>query len=297
MATPLAWVLNLDADLELAAGAGYEPRQSVVDAMRAHVGALLHGPGALPGPLDAVVDASTAPGSLAGMRGRAFCPTPRALALLRRAGAEPEPHPPSAVLRRVNGRAFASELGPTLPRAAFVSDLARVEAMVRTDPELGDRWRLKRAFGMAGRGQRTVAPGPLGAADLAFVRGALAEGGLQVEPQVAIEDELAVHGVLEPSGACALGALVRQRCDPRGAWLATERIGAPTQATLGDFGERVVTEAHRVAVALFAAGYFGPFGVDAFTYRDRGGARWLQPRSEINARYSMGFAIGFGRGS
>ena len=51
----------------------------------------------------------------------------------------------------------------------------------------------------------------------------------------------------------------------------------------------LLAEAHRVAEALFAADYFGPFGVDAYFYRDRGDIR-LQPRSEINARYSMGFA-------
>jgi hypothetical protein len=39
--------------------------------------------------------------------------------------------------------------------------------------------------------------------------------------------------------------------------------------------------------------YFGPFGVDAYTYRARDGRLGLQPRSEINARYSMGFAAGF----
>lgn len=38
-----------------------------------------------------------------------------------------------------------------------------------------------------------------------------------------------------------------------------------------------------------AAGYFGPFNVDAFVWRDGGGAH-LQPRSEVNARYSMGWS-------
>ena len=52
----------------------------------------------------------------------------------------------------------------------------------------------------------------------------------------------------------------------------------------------------RVAVALAGSGYFGPFGIDAFTYRNADGTVALQPRSEINARYSMGFAIGFPAG-
>ena len=57
----------------------------------------------------------------------------------------------------------------------------------------------------------------------------------------------------------------------------------------------LVPEAERVAAALSAAGYFGPFGVDAYTYRERGGAIALQPRSEINARYTMGFAAPYPR--
>jgi hypothetical protein len=54
----------------------------------------------------------------------------------------------------------------------------------------------------------------------------------------------------------------------------------------------LVSGAEGVAAALNAARYFGPFGVDAYTYRERpDGAIALQPRSEINARYTMGFAV------
>ena len=55
---------------------------------------------------------------------------------------------------------------------------------------------------------------------------------------------------------------------------------------------RLASEAKRVGEALAAAGYFGPFGVDAYSYRGPLNAIHLQPRSEINARYSMGFAVG-----
>jgi hypothetical protein len=48
-------------------------------------------------------------------------------------------------------------------------------------------------------------------------------------------------------------------------------------------------EVERVATALHAAAYFGPFGIDAYEYRVGVELR-LNPRSEINARYSMGFA-------
>ncbi len=289
MATRFAWVLNLDADLELGARLGYELRRSLRLAMKPHVERLA---ATLLGPDDVLVDDDSPAGVARGLPGRAFCPTPRALAILERAGAEPEPHPSLEILRRVNSRAFASSLGATLPGAAFVTDLDRARTVLGTEPPVGDGWRVKHAFGMAGRSQRVVIPTAGDERGLGFVQVGIAHGGVQIEPNVPIEAEYAVHGFVGADGAVALGALVRQRCDARGAWLASDRVGTQD---LGDLGPRMAEEARSVARALSAAGYHGPFGVDAFTYRDRAGGTCLQPRSEINARYSMGFATGFGR--
>jgi hypothetical protein len=286
---PTAWVLNLDADLELAAGSGYSPTNAVRGAMAKHVERLA---ASLLGPDDIRVDEASAPESAKGYEGRAFCPTPRAIALLVRAGASPVAHPPVSVLREVNGRAFCAALGPTLPDGAFVHDLAAAEALVARTPAVGRQWRAKRAFGMSGRGQRRIAPGAITDADRAFFRSAIdSDHGVMIEPDVPIVRELAIHGELEANGVLQLGQLVEQRCDVHGQWLETTPASTPddTRAALED-------EARRVASALFAAGYFGPFGIDAFEYRDLEDVVRLQPRSEINARYSMGFAVGFVRG-
>jgi hypothetical protein len=40
-------------------------------------------------------------------------------------------------------------------------------------------------------------------------------------------------------------------------------------------------------------GYFGPFGIDGFRWR-WAGRTGLRPRCEINARYTIGWAIGMG---
>ncbi len=154
---------------------------------------------------------------------------------------------------------------------------------------------MKRNFGMSGRGQRVVAPATRDEQDLAFVRNGLREGGVQIEPDLSLVAELAIHGILGASGALVLGPTVRQHCDARGAWLSSEPVASdPVSAPLAAEGERV-------AAALHAAGYFGPFGIDAYTYRRRaggqagvaqdGGPPLLQVRSEINARYTMGFAV------
>jgi hypothetical protein len=292
MATRRAWVLNLDADLELSAARSYARRRHLEAAMQMPIEQLRT---SLLSPEDVLVDERSPPSLARGLPGRAFCPTPHAVRLLSHAGAIPEPHPEVHVLRTVNDRAFAASLGQSLPHAEFVTSLEVARAILQGDPEIGDGWRLKRRFGMAGRGQLVVRwEGSLRLRDgeLAFLHAAIAEGGVQMEPCVAIECEYAMHGRVSRDGELQTGSLVRQRCDARGAWLATERVDVGAHAAVAEPLQR---ELRHVAEALLRAGYFGPFGVDAYTYRDRSGALRLQPRSEVNARYSMGFATGFGR--
>jgi ATP-grasp domain len=285
---PAAWVLNLDADLELAGGPRYAPTATVRGAMAPHAERLA---ASLLAPGDVLVTESSPPGVATGRVGRAFCPTSRAVALLVRAGACPAPHPTQAVLREVNGRAFCASLGPTLPRSAFVRDVDAAAALLAVPPGIAKQWRVKRAFGMAGRGQRRVAPGDVSEADRAFLRSAIAaEGGVMIEPDMTIVRELGIHGVASEDGTCRLGRVVAQTCDAHGQWLATAIAADIDVATR----EALENEARRVADALTGAGYFGPFGIDAYLYRGLDGVIGLQPRSEINARYSMGFVVGFG---
>lgn len=51
-----------------------------------------------------------------------------------------------------------------------------------------------------------------------------------------------------------------------------------------------------VGRALAAQGYFGAFGVDAYRHRllDGSGRTALNPLSEINARYTMDWALAMG---
>ncbi|MEO7112291.1 MAG: hypothetical protein ABI183_17730, partial [Polyangiaceae bacterium] len=153
-------------------------------------------------------------------------------------------------------------------------------------PTLATTWRVKRNYGMTGRGQRVIDPSNVTDDDSKFLRAALGEGGLQIEPNVSLVAEFAIHGFLRQSGALVLGPVVKQHCDARGAWLSSEKIAT---GEIPNLVPDLLPEAERVAAALNVAGYFGPFGVDAYTYR-RGADIAFQPRSEINARYTMGFA-------
>jgi hypothetical protein len=308
----IAWVLNLDADLELAAlarGRRYMPSHAVLEAMEPHVLCLT---ATLVEPGDVVVDPRASRDSARGRTGRAFCPTPSAIAILERAGAEIEDHPTAAILREVNSRAFSAALGQTLAGASFVRALDEAREVLAHTPPVGTgHWRLKRAHGMAGRGQRVVTPvrsstgfpastGFPGStsvhdADLAFARSALEEGGLQIEPNVDIVTELGRHAILTREGTLSLGRLVRQECDTRGQWQRTVPVTTGELEGLAAIDQAIEAAMRDTATGLHRAGYFGPFGVDAYTWRQADGAVAIQPRSEINARYTMGFAVGFGK--
>jgi len=277
MDTRRAVCLNLDADAELAMGAGYTPTKRVLEAMRPHVQTLAS---SFLRKGDVLVDENSEAGIARDLPGIAFCPTPRAISLLTRAGAVPVDHPSFEILRRVNSRAFCASLGQTMPEAQFVTDAAVAVDLLSSSPALSTTWRVKPAFGMAGRGQRLITAGSPNAAEKTFVEACIErDGGVQIEPNVRIEIELGLHGVLTQDGELTMGRVVRQHSDVHGAWISTEPLPQSDHETA------LREELTKIATALHAAGYFGPFGIDAFVYE---GNR-LQPRSEINARYSMGF--------
>lgn len=289
--TRYGWVLNLDAELELARGRpGYVAPRKLTEQLRVH-GASSR---ALLGPFDVELGVEGPPLAAelrAGLTGRAWCPTPLAISTLRRHGLEPEPHPPAEVLRRVNHRRFAHELGGGLDGQAYVTqrrDLARVLGDL-DDPSR--RWLMKRPLGFAGRGQLRVI-GPLTEKQWSWVERSLETDGLVIEPLVEPTVELSLHGFVSPRGAYELGRLCVQDVSERGAFRGV-RLAEPTE--LEDAERRAVEErASRCAQALGAAGYFGPFGIDAYRYRHQGKAGFCA-LSELNARYTLGFVTGFPR--
>lgn len=277
---PRAWVLNLDADLELE-NPRHTPSRSLERTMSAAKDRLAT---MLPAG-DVVLD--SAPDERArGLVGRCFCPTPSALRRLERAGALVPDAPPPDVLARVNERGFAFALHH-LEGAARCTDERSVErALARPG-----RWLLKRAFGFAGRGQRKVDAGNVTESDRAWIRASLRRGALYVEPRVEIELEIALHGELEQGGSCERGVPTVQLTQS-GAWVSSRR--AEPEELADDERLKLDRTFARVVDALREAGYFGPFGIDAFRYRDERGTH-LQPLSDLNARYTMAWGTGMGR--
>jgi hypothetical protein len=286
------WLFNLDAELELARPDG--PYQTPLRVAQA-LAPMLERARALMAPGDASLDPLTpprraatqpSPPSRERLLGSAWCPTASALERLARAGADLPPSPNVEVLRRVNHRRFAIELGGGAPGARFVSDetaLAQVLAEPRT------AWLFKRAYGFAGRGQRRIigAPSP---DDRRWLADSLRLGGFVAEPWLELVRELGIHGLIEASGHFVLGRICVQETNEYRAWVST-RLATAEDLSAAQRSQ-LFSRAESVAAALIGAGYFGPYGIDAYLFKTRSGAVELNPLSELNARYSMGFAIG-----
>jgi hypothetical protein len=288
MAVQRLWLLNFDADDELARPVGYTPAAAVLTRFASLATRLL---GLIP-PGDAVLEEWNEKPEVprGAFEGRAFCPTPRALRVLRGAGATLSEAPSLEILRRVNHRAFCSELGSFLPGARYVRN--RHDLGATLESRVGP-WVLKRAFGFAGRGRQRLRSNEVDASVEPFVRASIDSGeGLEVEPWVDRVLDVGLHGHISGSGRITMGDPTRQDVDDAGAWIESTPLvsGTLVSAEL----EALRNEGERTAEALFRAGYFGPFGIDAFRWKDETGRLRFNPRSEINARYGMGWAIGMG---
>lgn len=276
-----AWVLNLDAELELLRPT-YTPDAKLLAQLERHA----LGSHSLLGPEDVRVGAASR--GLVAYTGRAWCPTPRAVAALAAAGAKPEPYPAVDVLRRVNHRLFAHELGGGLPQREYVRTRSELEALLAC----GKRpWLLKRPLSFAGRGQLR-AYGELSVKDWSWVDASFRCDGLLVEPLVSPTLEVSVHGFIWPDGSHELGRICLQDVSPRGVFrgirlAAHSELESAEQSALNE-------QAERAARALTLAGYFGPFGIDGYRF-ELDGRRGFCALGEINARYTMGFAAGFPR--
>ena len=298
------WVLNLDAERELALPDGYTRPRVMAEQIReqsASTRELVRDEAVL------ALDATKAPeGANAETAVAAWCPTPSALALVRRVGLTVPATPPLDVLRLANHRRFQHDVARRtddgasfFSHTAFVEPDADLETQVRSlvkrlsnPPPLGAGWHLERAYGFAGKGARRLI-GPPTADDVRWLRDSLARGGILVEPWVSIVRELSLHGFVG-AASVVLGEPCALVCD---------EFGAPSSVTVLPRGpgtsmtEHVVPRlrnaARTAAESLRSIGYFGPFGIDAFVFRSESGEH-LNPLSDLNARFTLGWSTGMG---
>lgn len=280
----IAWLLNLDAEEELfGAGAGTGDRRS----RRALVA--LTDPGSPdglmePGDVDLGAPArAITPGAAA----MPWCATATARRRLASMGLRTAFAPDELAVRQANDRATFAGRGD-LPGVRVCRDLDQVrDAVSRPAPPRAPgtgrapAWLLRAAFSSAGR-RRLVAE-HWGPEARTFARRQLLGGALVVAPMVDIEEEFAVHGLVLGDGRVEIGRPVVQRVEG-GAWRGCAPLPAesPQRRPLVDVARAVGEE-------LRSLGFTGPFGVDAFQWRDGDGRPRLHAPSEVNARLTMGF--------
>jgi hypothetical protein len=281
-----AWVLNLEADDERARAKGWTPPMALLATIDAQaqrlVGTLVTG--------DDVVIARGDTRTLGReFTGEAWSPTPRALAAMKAAGVVVPEVPSGEVLDFVCSREFAQGLLPCEPRERMVTS-------VEDDGGEDGPTRVSLAYTCAGRGHWLCETAEQRREAIArgLAKGASAKRApVFVAERVEVLEDFALHGEVRRDRSVRLGQPTAQRVDPRtNAWRESS-----ADAALSERERDALFEHGRdAAEALGRAGYWGPFGIDAFRYRARDGSVRFCPRCELNARYTMAWGIGMGRG-
>jgi hypothetical protein len=184
------------------------------------------------------------------------------------------------------GLALAHELGCALPGARTIAAVDELEdhlAAGGAAASADEAWVCKARWTSAGR-DRCFGTGRALAGDARDEVGRFLErhGQLVFEPWLDRIVDLAICGHV--AGAVTVDAPHRLLSTPRGGFRGIELAASGLELAEHDI---LLMTAERVGHALLAAGYTGPFGIDAFVYRDRGRRR-LHPLCEVNARTTFG---------
>lgn len=203
-----------------------------------------------------------------------------------------------AVVARVAHRGFAFELarerGWALPGAGLAQDVAEVERRVEgLDPSGETGWVAKGAYSAAGR-ERVFGEGrgDLRERETRLRLESLLErhGSVLVEPWVERTADFGCAGLVTAAGT-RLVTLHGQQVDARGVFRGIVPLPSDFLPLPAAERERIGAAFHAAADALRAAGYRGPFGIDAFRWLRSGasgGRGELHPLVEINPRLTFG---------
>jgi hypothetical protein len=294
-----AWVLNLDAEHELEARGNYAPTLHLKRLVARESARLV---GELVAPDDVIVTEGllAAGGEAAeaarGLPGFAWSPTPRALRLLTRAGALPVAAPAVEILRAVNERAFAALVREPLSKSSFAKHVVDSldAALLQLSLPAPDGWLVRRAFGAAGRGRRRLRAGLPSEDERAWLAASLRRGALVIEPWVRVTLEHTRSAWITRDGTTSISPPCFQATTEHGAWTRTEL--APRGDVSREDDVRLEEAVARAGSELAQAGYFGPFGIDAYHHHAPGTTKTvLNPLSEINARFAMDWATAMQR--
>ncbi|MFL6258113.1 MAG: hypothetical protein ACJ76Y_00255 [Thermoanaerobaculia bacterium] len=197
------------------------------------------------------------------------------------------PTPSPAAVATVHHRAFclqiAEEIGWALPGARMVESLVELGRLLRTAPPA---WVVKAPLSASGRSRYIERNGPALADPKArrtverlFER----HGPLLFEPWKERTQDFGVSALLGQDHLEIVG-IHGQKIDRKGQF-----VGIDLHPDLSEQDrEQLLRTVKAVAAALRRAGYVGPFGIDAWRYRQEDGELILNPLGEINARMTFG---------
>jgi hypothetical protein len=204
--------------------------------------------------------------------------------------APPEP----AAAAAANHRGFAldavRELGCALPGARLVESLGELEAHLQSGGARysGGRWVVKAPFSASGRDRCISRTESLSTTERRrVVNLLLRHGALLFEPWMDRTADFGACGVVTSASVRYLGAHGLE-VDAAGRFrgIAIAPRGPP--GLEASEAEALWRTTVAVGKRLRGLGYRGPFGVDAWRYRDREGAQVLHPLGEVNARMTFG---------
>ena len=287
--SPAAWVFNFGAEEELRSLRGGRPAPVSARAI-ARARSIVAVPRSLEAPCGLLTEGDHMLEDLEtgiGFVGRAWCATPAALSMIEASGAATPAAPGVVAVTRGNARETFARHDP-FEGTRTCGSVDEVEAALRGPREgrasgRAPAWILRSSLSTAGRDRLVVERA--GAAVRRFVERSLTGGPIHVDPLVDIESEYALHGWLERGGRLERGAIVEQTARG-GTWTGSRLAGTVAHA------EAIQRAFESVAATLDSIGYFGPFGMDAFTWRDAAGELRIHAPSEVNARLTMSFALG-----
>lgn len=225
--------------------------------------------------------------------------------------------PSPAVVRRVHDKAFAFDVARDegLLPADLAATITAFDPDPLRDPDAGvaaiaralerwpawarERFTLKPRFGSSGRGR---VAGRDGRADEPVLRRALPRlaerGGAMLEPWLDRSEDLSASLWLDETGALHLLGTSEQVLAPSGLYRGQRgTVDSKGRVTSGSERDEELRNA-AVVVARRAAreGFFGPCGLDAFSYRGPSGEAAFRPVVEWNARFTLGtVAIGLAK--
>ncbi len=198
---------------------------------------------------------------------------------------------------RANHRSFVlplrERLECSLPGTRWIRSPTELERHLRSggaSRSPSGRWVVKAGHSAAGR-ERLIAGGavPTAAEERHLARLLAEHGELLFEPWMPRHLDLGVSGLVGTAGTRLLG-IHEQEVDAQGRCRAIRLL--PDEQQRARLSEAIATRlddaARAAGDALHAAGYRGPFGIDAWCHRTGDDASALEPLGEVNARLTLG---------